>query len=142
MSQEIEAARALAEQNPGQAVRAIGGKTRWDWMPWRAVHEVALVYTICQSTREQHPRGIGKYQPNNWISGRGLPLMGYFRGATAHLFRFFILREQNDPETGLHHLAHAGWNVLCALETVLQGKGEDDRPEGVDTQLGLFAAEA
>jgi hypothetical protein len=129
VNQEIEEAIALAEARPGEAVRAISGKVRWDWMPWRALHEVALVYTVCQSKPEEHPRGIGKYAPGNWISGKGLPLMGYFRGCTSHLFRFFILREVSDPETGLHHLAHAGWNVLCALETVLQGKGVDDRPE-------------
>lgn len=128
LSTEQVEARALAVHNPGQAVRAISGKTRWDWMPWRALEEVALVFTVVQSTREQHPRGIGKYTPNNWILGQGLSLMGYFRGATSHLFRYFILRQERDDETGCLHLAHAAWNCLCALETVLQGKGIDDRP--------------
>lgn len=126
---ELDRARELAELNPGQAVRAINGKVRWDWMPWRALEEVAMVFTICQSTPEEHPRGIAKYKPNNWISGTGLPLMGFFRGATSHLYRYFIKREELDAETKLHHLAHAGWNVICALETVLRRKGIDDRPD-------------
>jgi len=127
--EQLEAHR-LAAEAPGQAVRAIGGKVRWDWMPWPALREVAMVYTVCQSTREEHPQGIGKYKPGNWISGTGLPLMGYFRGMFSHAFRYFILREELDDESGLHHLAHACWNVLCALETVLQKKGIDDRPGG------------
>lgn len=125
---EQEEARRLAKAKPGEAVRAISGKTRWDWMPWQALHEVALVYTVCQSKPNEHPRGIGKYEPNNWISGTGLPLMGFFRAATSHMFRFFILREERDDETGCHHLAHAAWNMLSALETVIQRKGLDDRP--------------
>lgn len=54
--------------------------------------------------------------------------MGYFRGCISHLVRYYIKGEELDDETGLHHLAHAAWNVLCALETVLQRKGIDDRP--------------
>lgn len=140
---EIADANRLAAETPGQAVRAIGGKTRWDWMPWTALHEVALVYTICQSTPAEHPRGIGKYRPWNWLSGTGLPLMGYFRGAWSHMFRFFIIRETHDDETGLHHLAHAGWNVLCALETVMRGKGVDDRPTdgGTPDTVRFFGGE-
>jgi hypothetical protein len=132
ITKEQQEARELAEQNPGQAVRAISDKVRWDWMPWQALEQVAMVFTVIQSTPQEHSRGIGKYKPNNWISGTGLPLLGFFRGATSHLYRFFFLREDLDPETNLHHLAHAGWNVICALETVLQGKGVDDRPSRED----------
>jgi hypothetical protein len=121
---EIEDARKLVEEHPDQAIRAIKGKIRWDWLPWRAIEQVAVVFTVCQTPP---PDGIGKYPPGNWIKGDGLPLMGYFRGATSHMFRYFVLRQEKDNETGLHHLAHAAWNVLCALETIIQGKGIDDR---------------
>src|SRR5690349_3125813 len=73
---EIGEARRLAAEADGNAVRAISDKTRWDWMPWLALHEVAMVFTVCQSNHpdspgDRHSKGIGKYPPNNWISGTG-----------------------------------------------------------------------
>lgn len=38
-------------------------------------------------------------------------------------------REDLDPESGLHHLAHARADLGMLLELVLTGHGNDDRSE-------------
>ena len=63
------------------------------------------------------------------------------------LFRHLLAwlqREDNDPESGLSHLAHAGWHVLTLIGFQLRGIGTDDRhprPErGTDGETsGLFS---
>jgi hypothetical protein len=38
-----------------------------------------------------------------------------------------MAREDNDPESGLNHLAHALANIAMLLDLVLMSKGQDDR---------------
>lgn len=40
----------------------------------------------------------------------------------------FWAGENNDPESGLPHMAHAAWNALALVEYLLRTIGKDDRP--------------
>lgn len=84
-------------------------------LPWKAVSEIAKVLSY----------GAQKYSANNWRKG-----FTYSRVSSA-LYRHMVAwedGEDNDPETGLSHLAHAGCNVLFLLHFILTGTGTDDRP--------------
>lgn len=79
-------------------------KPRWDLVPWGAVSEVVKVLTC----------GAKKYGVDNW---KLVPdwRRRYFAAACRHLISW-TLGEKTDPETGLHHLAHAACCVLFCIE--------------------------
>lgn len=90
------------------------GKTRLDLLPFRAVKAVGDVLTF----------GAKKYKDNNW---RGGMKWGRLIGAALRHIFAFMCGEDRDPESGLHHLAHAACDVLFVLEYVITGTAEDDR---------------
>ena len=73
-------------------------KVRWDLMPWGPLNEVAKVMT----------HGAKKYSDDNW---KKVAPRKYIAASMRH-FIDWVLGETNDPESGLHHLAHA---VCCLL---------------------------
>lgn len=79
------------------------GKPQWGLLPFEAVSQVVDVLTF----------GARKYAPGNW---RHVPNANerYFDAAMRHLVAW-KQGERLDPESGLHHLAHAGCCVLFAL---------------------------
>ena len=88
-------------------------------LPVRALREIARVYGY----------GAGKYAPNNWR--RGYPWSWSYSALQRHLNSFWG-GEFLDPESGLPHLAHAGFHVLTLMTFSLLNLGEDDRvPENV-----------
>lgn len=80
------------------------GKARWDLLPWKATGAIVDVLTF----------GAKKYSPNNW---RKVPEARdrYLAAAMRHLVAWAD-GEKRDPESGLHHLAHAGCCILFLLE--------------------------
>lgn len=91
-------------------------KVRWDLLPGDALAEIAKVLTF----------GADKYGDRNWE--QGIQYGRVFAASMRHLWDWFR-GEDNDPETGLSHLAHAGCCVLFLLAYVLRGKTDhDDRP--------------
>lgn len=96
-----------------QGLRYDAGKTRWDLLPFDALHEVAKVSTV----------GSIKYAPRNWE--RGMAWSKMVACAMRHLFAR-MTGERLDPETGLPHTAHFAWNALSLLAYDLRGVGEDD----------------
>lgn len=70
--------------------------------------------------------GANKYARNAW---RDKPYKYSERidSLYRHLGSWVGRKETRDSESGLHHLAHAAWNVLMLLEYELEGLGEDDR---------------
>ena len=74
-------------------------KLRWDLLPIEEVEEVVKVLQC----------GARKYADHNW---KKVPdsKRRYFSAALRHIFAWWR-GEQMDPETGLHHLAHA----MCCL---------------------------
>lgn len=69
------------------------------------------------------PSDTGKYPRNNYRKGYAWSLS--LDAAYRHILRFQD-GEDLDPETGLHHLAHAAWHCLALIQF---GK---DYPEGDD----------
>lgn len=96
--------------------KADQGKTDWALLPPDALQEVAEVFT----------RGAEKYGPRNWE--KGLSYGRVFSACMRHLWSFWM-GEENDPEWGKHHLAHAACCVLFLLTYQLRKKYDnfDDR---------------
>ena len=109
-------------------VKTDDGKERWDLLPWDALKEIVRVMTA-------NVKPQGKYEPHNWA--KGLSYSRLFAATQRHLTAWYG-GETLDPDTGLHHLAHAGCNILFLLAYHVRGfAGDqvlrdqfDDRPEG------------
>jgi len=92
------------------------GKVRYDLFPADALHAIAEVLTY----------GATKYDDDNWA--RGIANRRVFSSCLRHLWAWWR-REDNDPESGLSHLAHAGCNIMFLLAYQLRGMVEwDERP--------------
>lgn len=97
----------------------MAGKTRFDLVPFGAIGEIADVLAY----------GADKYEANNWA--RGTAWSRYFAALCRHVFAWWRGEDQ-DPETGFSHLAHAGCCLLFLLEYQRHGWGQDDRFRGPD----------
>jgi hypothetical protein len=69
--------------------------------------------------------GATKYAPYNWT--KGIKYSRVYGAALRHLWAWYR-GEDNDPETGISHLAHAGCCVLFLLQYTSTRKEFDDRP--------------
>lgn len=92
------------------------GKLRWSLLPYDSLKYIIEVF--------EH--GAKKYNDRNWE--KGLSYSDTYDCAMRHLTAWF-LREDNDTESGLKHLAHAAWNCLALLTFELRNVGVDDRPK-------------
>lgn len=92
------------------------GKPGTHLLPAAALLEIAKVMEF----------GAQKYTPHNYR--KGLSWSAYVGSMLRHVYAWY-LGEELDEESGYHHLAHAGCNVLMVLDAVMYGHGEDDRWE-------------
>lgn len=88
---------------------------RFELMPWNALGEIAEVYAY----------GAQKYDDHNWRKGYAWSLS--FGALMRHLALFWE-GENLDMESGLPHLAHAGFHILTLLTFIEDQLGKDDRP--------------
>ena len=79
------------------------GKLRYDLLPFEQLEEIVKVLTY----------GANKYEPNNWKLVQE-PIDRY-KAATLRHLSAYMQCEELDQESGLHHLAHAGTNILFLL---------------------------
>lgn len=96
-----------------KASRFNEGKLQYASLPWRAIQEIAKVSTM----------GATKYGANNYK--KGFTYSSLFDSMNRHLYgdynhHGFMTGEVNDPESKLHHLAHAAWNLLVLLQQELE----------------------
>ena len=99
-----------------EGVKHDEGKLPWELLPYDAIQEIVRVLLF----------GAGKYAPRNWESGM---LYGRLFGALQRHLTAWWLREENDPETALNHLAHAGCCILFLLAYTVRDKTKfDNRP--------------
>lgn len=78
--------------------------------------------------------GAAKYRPFNWRS-RKVRASVYIAAARRHLAQWFD-GEDNDPESGVSHLAHARASLGILLDAVATGNVIDDRPpQGAASEL-------
>lgn len=101
----------------GAGVKYDTGKERFDLLPPDALLELVRVYTY----------GAEKYKPRNME--RGMYWGRVFAALMRHLWKWWG-GEEKDRESGLHHLAHAGWGCLTLLSYSLRKLHKfDDRSE-------------
>lgn len=70
--------------------------------------------------------GAKKYERYNFMRGYSWSLS--YDALQRHLHQFWS-GEDKDEESGLYHLAHAGWHCLSLLCFSLRNRGTDDRPK-------------
>lgn len=101
-----------------EAVKADSGKMDWSLLPIESVEEIIKVLEF----------GATKYDDWNWATGEGFKYTRVFNATMRHLWAWFK-GEDNDPETGLSHWAHAGCNVLFMLHFIKNKHryNQDDR---------------
>ena len=89
-------------------------KTRYDLLPPELLEETAKVLTF----------GAQKYSVHNWAQGASWSR--YFSAMMRHMWAWWR-GEDNDPETGFSHLAHAACCLSFLIAYQRRGLGEDDR---------------
>lgn len=101
-----------------EAVKADSGKMDWSLLPIESVEEIIKVLEF----------GATKYDDWNWATGEGFKYTRVFNATMRHLWAWFK-GEDNDPETGISHWAHAGCNVLFMLHFIKNKHryNQDDR---------------
>ena len=93
------------------------GKVPLHLLPFDSLIEIAKVLQF----------GAKKYAPNNWR--KGFVYSRLFRAGIGHMISWWM-GQDNDPETGFSHLAHAGCCVVFLLHFTLRGDScNDDRSE-------------
>lgn len=91
------------------------GKLRWDLLPTDSLRELVRVLTF----------GANKYEDRNWE--KGMDWGRCYAAALRHLTSWWD-REEDDPESGISHLAHTLCCVVFLLSYKLRGVGNDNRP--------------
>ena len=89
-------------------------KPRTDLVPSSLVIETAKVLGF----------GASKYDSDQWRDGTDYSRI--YGACLRHLLAWHE-GEDNDPESGLNHLAHAACNIAFLLEYIRTGTGNDDR---------------
>lgn len=84
-------------------VKHDSGKLLWNLLPWKATEETVEVLTF----------GAKKYAPNNWRNAEDT--QRFLAAAMRHIAAF-AMGQKRDPETGIHHLAHAICNMMFIIE--------------------------
>jgi len=117
---EEEAAQVISETSEVRIVNPVTGAEkgskdqRFDLVPMRAVAEIAEVYHM----------GSKKYSDHNWRKGYNWSLS--YGALMRHLVQWQE-GEDLDPESGLSHIAHAGWHCLALLTFIREHPELDDR---------------
>lgn len=86
------------------------GKPMWDLLMWDAVTEIVKILTF----------GAEKYGPYSWQEVEDARHR-YMAALMRHIVAWYN-GEEVDPESGMHHLAHAGCNLLFLLSNDLNGR--------------------
>jgi|AntAceMinimDraft_13_1070369.scaffolds.fasta_scaffold38248_3 hypothetical protein len=102
------------EEVPSEFVKADDDKPRYDLLPPEMLEETAQVLTF----------GAQKYSAHNWAQGASWSR--YFNAMMRHMWAWWR-GEDNDPETGYSHLAHAACCLGFLIAYQRRDIGEDDR---------------
>lgn len=98
------------------------GKSRVDLIPAEILLELGEIYRM----------GAEKYDASNWR--KGMKWSKVYAPLLRHLYKAWIGKEINDPESGRPHIYHALWNVvaLAFYMTRPEYKVFDDRLDNQD----------
>lgn len=97
-----------------------GRKNDQDKLPWHL-----LPPELMESVAAVLKYGAQKYEPRNWE--KGMAWSRIFSAMMRHSWAWWR-GEQNDPETGMSHLWHAGACLSFLIAYEQRQTGEDDRP--------------
>jgi hypothetical protein len=97
------------------------GKLRWEKFPWAGAAEILKVMHF----------GAEKYNWDNWR--QGMRWTRLVAAAIRHLIAY-LGGEKLDPETGLHHFAHAATCCIFLAEYVVTGTPGEEADDGGDCQ--------
>ena len=86
-----------------------------------------LPYEFLAGVAQAMMFGEKKYGRYNYLGGMAWHRIG--AAALRHIYKW-LSGEDYDPESGLHHLCHAGACVLMAYMYVVKGLGTDTRYKG------------
>lgn len=121
----------MPEQVSAQGTKNDAGKLGTHLLPTAPLESIARVLDF----------GAAKYAPNNWR--KGLAYSRVYGAILRHLWSWWR-GEDNDRETGLPHLAHAGCEILFLLDyhlgkperrTVVDDRAEHDRVTAGDATV-------
>ena len=96
------------------AIKNDSGKPRLELLPTAPLEQIAQVLAF----------GAAKYGEHNWRGGMS---WGRMVGACLRHVSAWMRGQDQDPESGLPHLAHAACCLLFLLEYTQTGVGTDDR---------------
>lgn len=113
-----------------EMLRYNSGKPQLSYFPssfWRAIFSVveddlntSLVFDVARVSEF----GAKKYAKDNWrTSGSWCKCAD---SGLRHLLSY-LNGETHDPESGMPHLAHLGWNIMALIEFQDANSGTDDR---------------
>jgi len=100
----------------GQAPKFDSNKVRVDLLPVDPMLQIADVFGY----------GALKYFANSYRSGETVAWSRTYGSILRHLFMFWDGQDV-DPESGKHHLAHAGTQLMILMEHVANNPDKDDR---------------
>ena len=103
-------------QTQDSGVKYDSGKTQWSYLPLEPIKAVIDVMTYGD---KKYPAEDG----SNWKRVKD-SRKRYYNATMRHLTSWFD-GEKNDPESGLHHLAHACSNILFLLWFEFNGYPEE-----------------
>lgn len=95
------------------------GKPTFELIPFDLLADVNKVL--------QHGQRV--YGTGNWRKPDGFKLSRCYNALLRHMFAWWK-GEDNDPQTGISHLAHAMCNLLFMMYHFKNNKKSDDRPVG------------
>lgn len=98
------------------------GKHRYDLIPGDSLDELVKVYNY----------GAKKYEDENWR--KGMSWKRIFGALMRHSWAWFR-GEDIDPESGLHHMAHAAWQCFTLLNYSRTRPEFDDRVKDMVCQV-------
>lgn len=102
-------------------------KVMMSLIPVRAKQAIAEVLTYGAVLRPRKDGTFG-YGIGNWKAGKGFNWQRLMDALERHLDAF-KLKQDEDPESAMLHLAHAGCCLMFLLEYQLTNHGQDDRAQ-------------
>lgn len=132
MTSTVNAPVAVGDLNSdqrGSGARKSGGKVAFSLLP---LHLLAGAARVLMG-------GTLKYRSWNWA--KGMPWSECFNCTLRHLLAWWYLGEDQDAESGEHHLDHVLCNLLFLRHYELSYPEGDDRPPAVaafDGELAWF----
>ncbi len=106
----------VASTQKGSGARRNGGKISLSLVPFHLLAGCCRVFMG------------GKLKYTKWNWAKGMLWSSCFDCTLRHLFKWWYLGENIDPESGEHHLDHLICNILMLRHYVDNYKEGDDRP--------------